>query len=130
MWKVRFFTARFIGLQRSDVVWVIGVKDIGRRERRQKNRRREEDTARLWSSLKNTSLALCRRATREEILHVHLIEEMRGRKLEGCFKAVLDRLKRLKMRHRRWIPDSGAVFKVRSDKEFAKIDESGRRRWG
>ena len=54
--------------------------------RRQENRR-EEDT--VWISLKkNTCLALCWRATREEILHVDLIVEMRERrKLEASFRA-------------------------------------------
>ena len=43
MWKVRLFVARFFGLERDDV-WVIGAEGIGRRGRRQENRRREEDT--------------------------------------------------------------------------------------
>ena len=79
------FVARFIGLGRNDVVWVIGVEGIGRRGEDKKIERKK---TRLWSSLKkNTSLALFRRATREKILHVHLIEEMRGRKLEASFRA-------------------------------------------
>ena len=44
MWKVRLFVARFFGLERDDIVWVIGAEGIGRRGRRQENRRREEDT--------------------------------------------------------------------------------------
>ena len=68
----------------------MGDRSEGDRKEGEKEGKRIEEgkKTRLWSSLnKNTSLALCRRATREGILYVHFIEEMRGRKLEASFRA-------------------------------------------